>query len=191
MNDMDDERAERLQDLAQYIARTPEPLVFTTYLQIRGRLGYGFSMLGLVCAAHQYLTNEGRWIVSNRDVPEIPDYKSGNEITDRYLPRSVIEYFGFRDEVASFHMRDVSVDVKRTMRKTKRTETSSLYRVGLDYPKRGKEIASKIIREMPPTLIKFANGPDEETIARRLRDLKESLPGSRRQRVPPARNRNL
>ena len=188
---MDDERAERLQDLAHYIAHTSEPLVFTTYLQIRGRLGYGFSMLGLVCAAHQYLTNEGRWIVSNRDVPELPDYMSGNEITDRYLPRSVIEYFGFRDEVASFYMGDVSVDVKRMMRKTKRTETSSLYRVGLDYPKRGKEIVSKIIRDTPPTLTKFANGPDEETIAKRLRDLKESLPGSRRQRVPPARNRNL
>ena len=178
---MDDVRAERLRDLAWRIARTREPLVFTTYLQIRGRLGYGFSMLGLICSAHQYLTNnEGRWIISNRDVPEIPDYKVGNEITDRYLPRAVIEYFGFRDEVASFHMRDVSIDVKRMMRKTKRTETSSLYRVGLDYPKRGKEIASKIILEMPPTLTKFANGPDEETIAKRLRDLKESFQGTRR-----------
>lgn len=173
---MDVERAERLEELSQYIAHTTEPLVFTIYLQTRGRLGYGFSMLGLVCAAHQYLTNEGRWIVSNRDVPELPDYMSGNEITDRYLPKSVIEYFGFRDEVASFDMRQVPGDVKRMMRKTKKTETSSLYMVGLDYPKRGKDIASKIIRGMPSTLTKFANTPDEETIAKRLIDFSPNLP---------------
>ncbi len=158
---MDTEIKDRLMDLADFLEETHEPLAFTLHLQIRGHLGYGFSMLGLVCQAHSYFTRKGRWIISNPDVPELPDYKTGDEISDRYLPKSVVTYFGFRDGVGTFNVADLSPKVRRSMYRSRKFERSSLYEIGLEYRRQGKRIAANVIKEMPASLL--AAGDNDES----------------------------
>ena len=145
----------RLEALAEFIESTQlvlSPVAW--HLAFRGYPGYGYSVLGLVCAAHEHLTGNGRWIYSNPAVKELPDYESEREITDMYLPRSVIDYFGLRDKVGSFGVGELPQDVKRLMYRTTKTERSSLLAIGGMYPKRAREIVVKVIRAMPPSFIK-------------------------------------
>lgn len=155
---MDSEIKGRLMRLADFLEDSHEPLVFTFHLQTRGSLGYGFSMLGLVCQAHYYFTRNGRWIVSNPNAPELPDYQTEGEITDRYLPKSVVKYFGFRDDIASFDVADLSPRILRWMYKSRRYETLSLYEIGLEYRGRAKRIAANVVREIPPSLLADGDG---------------------------------
>ena len=154
---MDVQQKYRLEELAEFIETTREPLTSSLWLHTRPYrpgIEYGFSILGLVCLAHQALTGNGQWILSNPNTPELPDYYSEGEFTDRLLPKSVIEYFGFRDNVGSFHAGELPAGLKRRMYRTKKTATSSLFVVGLEYPKRRREIASGVIMAMPPSLVK-------------------------------------
>ncbi len=152
---MDDQTKVRLEKLAALIEATEHthPLSQGYPLQWRGRPWYGFSVLGLVCLAHQNLTGNGRWIVS-RVAPELPDYLVDGEKEQTFLPQPVVEYFGFRDNVGSFLVADLPQDVKRLMYRTAKSGSSSLYSVGRTYRKRGREIAVKVIRAMPPSLLK-------------------------------------
>ncbi|MDE2785412.1 MAG: hypothetical protein OXL37_01975 [Chloroflexota bacterium] len=154
---MNDQQKERLKALAEFIETTRHPLTSGIWLHTRPYrpgIEYGFSILGLVCLAHEALTGNGRWILSNPNAPELPDYLSEGEFTDRLLPESVVEYFGFRDNAGSFHAGDLPAELKRRMYRTKKTATSSLFAVGLEYPKRRREIATGVIRAMPPSLLK-------------------------------------
>ena len=150
---MNTEIKDSLMNLADFLEETHEPLVFTLHLRIQGNLGYGFSMLGLVCQAHYHFTRKGRWIFSNPNVRELPDYETGGEITDRYLPKTVVEYFGFRDDVGSFNVADLNPKIRRSMYKNRKFDTSSLYEIGLEYRRQGKRIAADVIREMPASLL--------------------------------------
>ena len=147
---MDPERKARLETLSKFIADNQAYLTSCVFLQTRGSLGYGYSILGLVCEAHRQLTGNGRW-VSSRNEPGLPDYLTEGELTDRLLPRSVVEYFEFRDKEGSFCVDELPTDVKRLMRKT---AASSLYRVGLEYPKIRGKIVAEVIGAMPASLLK-------------------------------------
>lgn len=154
---MDTQQKDRLEALARFIETTREPLTSSVWLHTRPYrpgIDYGFSILGLVCLAHQSLTRNGQWILSNPNAPELPDYLSEGEFTDRLLPKSVVEYFGFRDNAGSFYAGELPAELKRRMYRTKKTATSSLFAVGLEYPKRRREIASGVIKAMPPSLLK-------------------------------------
>lgn len=154
---MNTQQKGRLEALAKYIETTPEPVSSSLWLHTRPcRTGveHGFSILGLVCLAHQSLTGNGQWVLSNPNAPELPDYLSEGEYTDRLLPKSVIEYFGFRDKAGSFYAGDLPSTVKCRMYRTKKTDATSLFEIGLRYPKRRREIAVAVIRAAPPSLLK-------------------------------------
>ena len=179
---MDDRTKRRLGKLAAFIEATEHnyPLSQLRPLHWSRQPGCGFSVLGLVCLAHQNLTGNGRWIVS-RIAPELPDYLVAGEKDDTYLPQPVVEYFGFRDNVGSFSVADLPQDVKRLMYRTKKTGRFSLYHVGMAYRKRGREIAVKVIRAMPPSLLK----PVELSSNIRYNVLAQSL--ARLRRIEPRR----
>ena len=100
------------------------------------------------------LRGSGRWILSNRNVPEIPDFLSGGGMEDDRLPKAVVDYFGLRDQIGSFYVGELPQDVKNLMRRTRKTEGFTLHGIGFSYPKNGKDIAARIIRAMPSSLLK-------------------------------------
>ena len=154
---MNKQQKNRLEALAKFIETTAEPVTSSLWLHtrpFRPGVEYGFSILGLVCLAHQALTGNGRWILSNPNAPELPDYLSEGEYTDRLLPKSVVEYFGFRDKAGSFYAGDLPAAIQRSMNRTKKTDTTSLFEIGLQYPKRRREIVAAVMRAAPPSLLK-------------------------------------
>ena len=160
---MNDQVKERLEKLADFIDATEyaHPLSSGRYLWWRSHspLGYGFSVLGLICQAHKAMTGNGRWTISAPQSPELPDYLTDGEMDDTYLPKPVVDYFGFRDKAGSFSPAELPQDVKRLLYHTKKSGRFSLYGIGMRYPKRGREIAVKVIRAMPPSLLKSDEPP--------------------------------
>ena len=101
-------QTEKLHSLAKYIRYTYLPLIFTTHLKVTGKMGYGYSMLGLICNAHRDFTQEGRWITTDSD-PNVPIYLTkDNDRSDRYLPKQVMEYFGFRTDTCGFDVAELT-----------------------------------------------------------------------------------
>ncbi len=153
---MDVPTKDRLQFLADFISGTWHPLTNLQYLYLRPGWLYakhGYSVLGLVCLVHQELTGNGEWIITKPDGREVPDYLSEGEYSDICLPTAVVEYFGFRDSIGSFYVGELPREIKRLMYRTRRTEWSSLFDVGVTYRKRGREIAAAVVESMPPSLL--------------------------------------
>ena len=144
----------RLQRLAGYIQGSQADLTMTPYLVHRGQPYPGYNILGLICDAYQSFTGDGRWMLSRRDVPELPDFVAGGDMEDQRLPKSVADYFGFRDQIGSFYVGELTQDVKNKMRHTRKTEGFALRDVSFYYRRNGKEIAARIIRAMPSSLLK-------------------------------------
>ena len=154
---MDRPTKDRLLALAGFISGTWHPLTSMQYLYLRPAWLYakhGYSVLGLVCLAHQELTGNGQWVITNPDGREVPDYLSEGEHSDRYLPTAVVEYFGFRDGIGGFYVGELPREVKRLMYRTRRTGWSSLFDIGVQYSKRRREIAAEVVLAMPPSLLK-------------------------------------
>ena len=105
------------------------------------------------------------------EAPERPDYLTDGEMDDTYLPKPVVDYFGFRDKVGSFFPAELSQDVKRLLNRTKKSGRFSLYGIGRNYRKRGREIAVKVIRAMPPSLLKSDEPPPPQVEPRQQVDL--------------------
>ena len=153
---MDVPRIDRLLALSEFIADTWHPLTNLQYLRVRPGVPYlrpGFSVLGLVCLAHHRLTRTGVWVITNPGARETADYQAEGEHSDIFLPTAVVEYFGFRDGIGSFHVGELPADIKRLMHRARRTDTSSLLEIGLVYRKRPREIAGAVVRAMPPSLL--------------------------------------
>ena len=151
---MDAQIRDRLERLANYIQQTKAPLSISQTLMYRGRTKPGYNILGLICEAYRRFTGNGQWIISNPNAPEIPDFRVSGDMEDYRLPQVVADYFGFRDQVGSFYVGDLPQSVKTMMRRTRKTSTFTLQEIGLDYERNGKEIASRVIRAMPSSLLK-------------------------------------
>ena len=155
---------ERLEALAEFITTTTLKLPrVSIYLRYEDYRDGGYSMLGLVCEAYAWFTGNGRWRRSA--APKVPDFVSDGEVTDRFLPLSVVAYFGLRDNLGSFFVGQLPQGVKELMYKTRKTASSSLYDIGLTYPHKGKEIAVEVLRAMPSSLLKR----DDAEVRERLR----------------------
>ena len=174
---MNDQVKERLEKLADFIDATEyaHPLSSGRYLWWRSHspLGYGFSVLGLICQAHKAMTGNGRWTISAPQSPELPDYLTDGEMDDTYLPQPVVDYFGFRDKAGSFSPAELPQDVKRLLNRTRKSGRFSLRGIGMEYRKRGREIAVKVIRAMPPSLLKSDEPPPHQVEPRQQVDLSD------------------
>lgn len=172
---MDDQAKERLEKLAAFIEATeytyPLSSGYPLWWRSHSPPGYGFSVLGLICQAHQKMTGNGRWTISAPQSPELPDYLTDGEMDDTHLPKPVVDYFGFRDKVGSFSPAELPQDVKRLLNRTRKSGRFSLYGIGMRYPKRGREIAIKVIRAMPPSLLKSDEPPPPQVEPRQQVDL--------------------
>ena len=173
---MNDQVKERLEKLAAFIDATKydHPLSSGCYLWWRSHSPpwwYGFSVLGLICQAHKAMTGNGRWTISAPQSPELPDYLTDGEMDDTYLPQPVVDYFGFRDKAGSFSPAELPQDVKRLLNRTRKSGRFSLRGIGMRYPKRGREIAVKVIRAMPPSLLKSDEPPPPQVEPRQQVDL--------------------
>ena len=118
-------------------------------------MGYGYSMLGLICEAHRAFTKEGNW-ARDQEYPDIPLYltKDGAK-SDRYLPKLVMEYFGFSSDTCLFDVADLSNKTTKLMYKLKDKTEYSLYALGLEYITRhnkAQQIAFEILNEFPKSL---------------------------------------
>lgn len=172
---MNDQVKERLEKLAAFIDATeythPLSSGYPLWWCSHSPPGYGFSVLGLICQAHKAMTGNGRWTISAPQSPELPDYLTDGEMDDTYLPKPVVDYFGFRDKVGSFFPAELPQDVKRLLNRTKKSGRFSLYGIGMEYRKRGREIAVKVIRAMPPSLLKSDEPPPPQVEPRQQVDL--------------------
>jgi len=171
---MNDQVKERLEKLAAFIDATEytHPLSSGYPLWQRSQPGEGFSVLGLICQAHKAITGNGRWTTASAPhAPDLPDYLTDGEMDGTHLPKPVVDYFGFRDKAGSFSPAELPQDVKRLLYRTKKSGRFSLYGIGMRYPKRGREIAVKVIRAMPPSLLKSDEPPPPQVEPRQQVDL--------------------
>ena len=160
-NDRDErQKRARREQLADFLERTCLKLASTqNYLRHGGNYNLGFNILGLICEAYRSFASDGGWQISRGT--EVMDFVCRGKRHDQFLPQAVVEFFGFRDSTGSFEAGELPQEVKNLMGKP-RNGPYSLLEAGKDHSKkRGKEIASQIIRTSPPSLLEsYEPGPD-------------------------------